>query len=590
MTRLKQRGSIAVARALEAEGVRFAFGIPGTHNIELYDALDERGAVTPVLVTDEQSASFMADGLARSTGAVGVVNLVPGAGVTHALSGIAEAWMDNVPLLVLACGVRDDTGRAYQLHDVDQAALLAPVTKAVLQPAHPRDLAATIHRACALARSGAPGPVAVLVPANHYLLTHEVGEGDLAARLHTAAPRDPDPAALTEAARQIAAAARPALYVGAGATATGAALVRLAEALAAPVATTIQGKGVFPESHPLWLWNGFGRAAPPFVRELMDRADLVLAIGCRFGEVGTASWGMDPPANLVHVDVDPGVFHRNFPARLAIESDASRFVDALLARVTPRPRRADLEAGIARGHAAVHDARVKPASAERVTPARLFEALSAASPDAIWVTDSGNGTFLAMEHLRLDAPRRFLAPVDYSCMGYCVPAAIGAKLANPGREVIALAGDGALLMTGLEMLTARAYGASPLVVVLRDGELGQIAQFQKLFLNRSTCSRVPHYALADLARAVGAEHVNLACDAALETALPHALERSRAGHPVVVEAHVDYSVKTYFTWGAFATTMLRLPLGDRLRLAGRAAGRYLEGLLPGRAAPRARGA
>src|SRR5512140_1056631 len=154
---MKMRGSDIVVRALEDAGARFTFGIPGTHNIELYDALERSTRVVPILVTDEQCASFMADGVSRTSSSVGVVNVVPGAGVTHCLSGVAEAFMDNVPLVVLACGIRSDTGRAYQLHDIDQLALLRPITKAVLRPATGAEIYGTVSRAFELARSGSPG-------------------------------------------------------------------------------------------------------------------------------------------------------------------------------------------------------------------------------------------------------------------------------------------------------------------------------------------------------------------------------------------------------------------------------------------------
>ena len=173
---MTRSGAKVVVAALEAERVRFAFGIPGTHNIELYDALADSAQITTVLVTDEQAASFMADGLARSTGEVGVLNLVPGAGLTHALSGIAEAFMDNVPLVVLSCGIRSDSGRAFQLHAIDQLAVARPVTKATLHVERPDELYATVRRAFALARAGTPGPAIVEVPAELYLLRQDFGE------------------------------------------------------------------------------------------------------------------------------------------------------------------------------------------------------------------------------------------------------------------------------------------------------------------------------------------------------------------------------------------------------------------------------
>src|SRR5436190_18913880 len=150
---MKLSGGEIVARALADEGIQYTFGIPGTHNIELYDAL-ATSAVRPILVTDEQSASFMADGFWRASGRLACVNVVPGAGLTHAMSGIAEAFMDTVPLLVLGCGIRNDSGKAYQLHDVDQQAIAAPVTKGTFRPTRGEEIYPTIRRACALARQG----------------------------------------------------------------------------------------------------------------------------------------------------------------------------------------------------------------------------------------------------------------------------------------------------------------------------------------------------------------------------------------------------------------------------------------------------
>ncbi|MGB9237390.1 MAG: thiamine pyrophosphate-binding protein, partial [Terriglobales bacterium] len=170
----KMTGGDIVVRALEDEGVRFTFGIPGTHNIELYDSLARSKSVRPVLVTDEQSASFMADGVARASGQLAAVNVVPGAGLTHALSGIAEAYLDGIPMLVLACGIRRDTGKAFQLHDVDQLAIARPVTKAQLRAEQGSEIYATIRRACQIARCAPAGPALVEIPAEHYIFRHDV--------------------------------------------------------------------------------------------------------------------------------------------------------------------------------------------------------------------------------------------------------------------------------------------------------------------------------------------------------------------------------------------------------------------------------
>ncbi len=570
---MSESGARLVVRALEDEGAAFTFGIPGTHNIELYDALAAAERVTAVLVTDEQAASFMADGVSRSSDRVGVVNLVPGAGLTHALSGIAEAFMDGVPMVVLSCGIRTDTGRAYQLHAVDQLAVARPVVKAALRVEGPKELYATVRRAFGLARSGTPGPVVVEIPAELYLLGHEFGEP---VYVPEASPPVPDPEGLARAADLLRAARRPLIYAGYGARGASEELVRLAEKLGAPVATTIQGKGVFPESHPMFLWNGLGRTAPPFVRDVERGRDAMLAVGCRFGEVGTGSWGFTPPRKLVHVDINRDVFDRNFAAAATVEGDARAVLAALIERLEPRSRDDTLETAIAAGHKEVHEEWRRQVSAKGVTPAVLFDALQElCGADAIYTADSGNGTFLAMEHLRLEAPGRFLAPVDYSCMGYAVPAAIGAKLANPRRDVVALAGDGALLMTGMELLTASAYRAGVVTVVLRDGELAQIAQFQRTALNRASCSEVVGYSVQAFAAATNCDWVPAGTDAEVRPALTRALEVARVGRPVIVEAAIDYTHKTYFTRGVVATTFARLPWRDRLRMLARAVTRRL---------------
>ena len=571
---MKTRAAKAVVQALVDEGVRYAFGIPGTHNIELYDALANTDSCEPVLVTSEVAGAFVAEGYSRSSGSVGVINVVPGAGATYSLSGIAEAFMDNTPMVVLVSGIRTDTARAYQLHAIDQLAVLGPVTKAVFRIERADDLYPVIRRAFQIARRGAPGPVAVEIPAQFFTNRQELAPFRFEKDPEIGG--DPDPDLVEQAAAMLGDADRPALYLGMGAAGAADLLVPLAEQLGAPVTTSFSGKGVFPENHPLWLWSGFGRQAPAFVGPIMDRCDCLLAIGCRFGEVTTGGYGIEPPTALIHVDIEPEVFNRNFPARLAVASDARAFVLALANLIDGERPWASLAENIAEGHADVVDRWRRKASESRVTPHHLFEALQKhCRPDAIYVTDSGNGTFLAMEHLRLEAPGHFLAPVDFSCMGYSVPAAIGACFANPGRDVVALPGDGAFLMTGLELITAATYRAAPLVCVLADGTLSQIAQFQKMMVNRETASVLPGYDLEGFARTTGCRYFRIIRDSELDSVLPAALELTRKGIPALVEIAIDYSQKTYFTKGVVKNVFSRLSWGDRTANIARAVGRRI---------------
>jgi acetolactate synthase-1/2/3 large subunit len=424
----------------------------------------------------------------------------------------------------------------------------------------------------------------VEISIDHYLTRHEVDPAGWAV------PPDPAPPApsATELDRSVelltAPGAKPLLYVGLGAREAQTELLALAERLDAPVSTTIQGKGVFPESHPLFLWTGFGRTAPRFAREIATERNVTLAIGCRFSEVGTGSYSFTPPGPLIHVDINREVLGRNFPTEVAIAADARAFLGALLGALNRTEGRKDgktedpkLRDRIRAGRAGVRAGWLAHQSVDRVTPFRLLEALQREfGPETIYTADSGNGTFLGMEGLQLDRPGRFLAPVDYSCMGYAVPAAIGAKLGRPEAPVVALAGDGAFLMTGLELLTAAAQEIPIVVCVLRDRELAQIAQFQATAFHRRTASVLPDFHLGSLAEAVGVEWLALERDAELEDGLGAARATAAAGRPVLLDVAIDYSEPTYFTRGIVRTTLGRLPWPDRLRFVARALTRRLQ--------------
>lgn len=574
-------GSEIITNALRDEGIRFVFGIPGAQNLELFDALDQSGRVTPVLVTDERCAAFMADGVVRASADLGCILLVPGAGLTHALSGIAEAYMDGIPMLVLATGVRSDTGKAFQLHDIDQLAVARAVTRRQFRVERGDRLAATIRTACAWARRPPTGPVIVEIPSELLIFRY----ADAAPDPTDAEPPPPRPLADTNVLNTVVAAIeaseRPLLYVGLGSAGAAKDIVRLADVLQAPVATTFQGKGVFPEHHPLFLWCNFGPAAPDFVQAITRECDLTLAIGCRFAEVATGSYGLEPPGPLIHVDIDATVIGRNYPVDIAVISDAGELITSLLARLRPRHRREGLLRRIGTGQRTARSAwQARDSNNGGVSPQRFLTTLQSALPgDTIYAVDSGNGLFLAAEVLRLDTPRSFLAPVDFSCMGYAVPAAIGAAFACPQRTVVALEGDGALLMTGLELLTAVHHSLPVLTVVLRDRELGQIAQFQRQALAHVTASTLSDYDLSALCRALGVRYMGLSRDKDIPAVVAAAAAMRATETPVLVEVFVDYARPTYFTRGVVRTNFHRLPWPERLRFAARVVRRRLQRLL-----------
>jgi len=575
---MKKSGAWLVRYALEQIGVKYTFGIPGVHNTETYDELNKSDLIKPVLVTHEGGAAFMADALSRTSAHIGTLLIVPAAGVTHAASGIGEAFLDGIPMLVISGGIRTDTDKTYQLHEIDQHALLAPITKKTYKIETHEQIIPSIYEAYRIATSGEPGPVFVEVPVNLQLFPGEVP----ATPPFVAEPSQdsPDPAAIRAAAQLLYAASSPGLFVGWGAVGASTESAAIADFLGAPVATTLQGLSAFPANHPLHTGMGIGPAAVPAAENAFRACDCLLAVGNRFGEIGTASYGISPPAGLIHVDINPRVFNANYPAAVSIEGDARVVLGALLeALETLGPAKPDntrLKTAIAGDKQAYVDEWLQHDSQGRVNPARFFNALRRQlDDDAIVAADDGNHTFLVAELMPIHGPRGFISPTDFNCMGYCAPALVGAKLANPGKQVVGIIGDGAFLMTCMETLTAASLKLGAVYFVFNDGELSQISQAQEIPYNRKTCSVLQAVRFKGVADATGCEFVSIENDDACETGIARALSLAAQNRPVIVDVKIDYSKRTRFTKGAVKTNLDRFTLGNKARFIGRALFRKL---------------
>ena len=579
---MKKTGAFLVVYALEQLGIRYTFGIPGVHNTEIYDELGKSELITPMLVTQEGAGAFMADAISRTSDQIGALVIVPAAGTALAMSGIGEAFLDGIPMLIVSGGVRRDSGRHYQLHQIDQGEWLQGITKSYQLVERHQDIVPAIYAAYETATTGEPGPAFVEIPVELQLFK---GAIDTLPGYSPPPARESiiDASAIQQAADLLAGAERPGIYVGWGGVDASEETAALADVLTAPVATTLQGLSAMSALHPLHTGVGFGPSSVPAAQKAFKGCDALLAVGVRFSELGTGSYGVTVPETLIHVDINPAVFDKNYPARLTIEADARSVLAALVEELdrrsfqSPRDRSA-LEQQIMeekQNYAAGWTERKHP---EKVSPGHFFAALrERLDHDAQIVVDDGKHTFLTAELFPVYHPRGFISPTDFNCMGYSIPAAIGAKLVNPDRQVVAIVGDGAFLMTCMETITGVSHGLGVVLFVFHDGELGQISQFQHIPLNKKTCTVLPEIKIEGVALATGAHFVSMKNDDQIEAAMDEALKVSEAGRPVIVDVNIDYERRTLLTKGVVKTNLARFPAGEKVRFVGRALKRHLFG-------------
>lgn len=567
--------------ALEQLPISHTFGIPGVHNTELYDELNISEKIHPVLVTHESGASFIADGISRtSKGEIGCCVIVPAAGITHAMSGIGEAYLDGIPLLVISGGIRTDVPKKFQLHELDQPKLLEGITKGAWRVTRHEDIVPTIYEAYRVAVTGCPGPVLVEIPVDLQLFRQQVES--VPAFHPPALPELGDQAAIKNAVDLLVAAKNPGIFVGWGAVDVSEEIARLADALGAPVSTTLQGLSAFPATHPLHTGMGFGPAAVPAATNAFKDCDCMLAIGTRFGEIPTGSFGCTVPENLIHIDIDPAAVGANYPAKVGIVADSRvavpRLLEALKARNVDNIERHKRVSEQIRRDKEAYKKEWAGHINDRVNPSLFFDELrKQLNDDAITVVDDGNHTFLAAELFPVYQPRAFISPTDFNCMGYCVPAAIGAKLVNKGRQVVGIVGDGAFMMTGLETLTATTEGLGIVYFIFFDGELSQISQGQQIPYNRKTCTIMGNIKLEGIALATGAKYICIENNDGICQGIHDALATAALGQPVIVDVRIDYSKRTRFTQGVVKAILKRFPLGDKFRFIGRAFVRKVTG-------------
>ncbi|WP_052498984.1 thiamine pyrophosphate-binding protein [Streptomyces vietnamensis] len=511
-------GGEAVVRALAAHGVTDAFGIPGTHNLEIYRHLRAHG-IRHVTPRHEQGAGYAADAYARVSGRPGVAITTTGPALLNIAAAVGQAYSDSVPLLVVSPGMplrhpRQSTGLLHEMRSQTEA--LRGVAAFSHRVSSVDEIGSAVARAFTLFRTGRPRPVHIEVPLD---LLETVEPAGPVRRAPLTGPPAPDPEAVGKAADVLRAARRPALVLGGGARSAAAECAALAEDLGAPAVTTANGKGVIDERHPLSL--GVSLHSPAVQKWLADR-DVILAVGTELAE--SDLWG-PPPAltgTLIRVDVDPAQMYAGLPADVSLVGDARVLLKALLAACR------EGTGGVPADPADVRSLRAARDDETRTRDAHWLPYLHAVrrvlAEDAVLTSDSAQCCYYgALPHLPLGPEGRYLHPTGFGTLGYALPAAIGAKTAYPERQVVALSGDGGLQFSVQELATAAQLRLPLPVVVFDNGGYGEIREEMAARGDTPTAVDLPSVDLPALARAYGGRGAVVRSPEELADALAHAL-------------------------------------------------------------------
>lgn len=460
-------GADVLVERLVHHGVRCLFGMPGSHSTAIYDALARSGAIATVLSRNEQAGAFMADGYARVAAAPGVVCTTAGPGATNALSGVAEAWADSVPVLLIAGHVNagDLDRERGNYHEIDLGGIFRPVTKWCGTIRRGEQIPAMVGQAFQAMTTGRPRPAALFAPQD--LMRDPCAVTTELLSFGPAGHSAPPVAGVDEAAALLAAARRPIILAGGGALWSGAAdeIRRLARRLRCPVVTTLNAKGLLDERDP----SSLGHARSARAKVALAHADAMIAVGCRFTEVLTDWRRMPVPRQVVQIDLDADQIGVNYPVTVGIVADARAALEAIQAALGEGPAKDGWEELFEEARAARHP-----------RPEWLIDALRAALPEPTPVfTDACEIGYRMHADWPAYGPRQFFYPSNFITLGWAYPAALGAAVALAGRLVVSVSGDGGFLMTAQEMATAIRYRLPVIALVHNDRTYGAIKNIQK---------------------------------------------------------------------------------------------------------------
>jgi len=479
-----------MVEALEREKVEYIFGMPGGASLPFYDALWD-SKIKHVLVRHEQLGAHMADAYGRVSGRAGVCSATSGPGATNLVTGMATAFADSSPVVAITGQVpRGMTGKnAFQ--ETDVVGLLTPVTKYTLQPLSAAEIPSAIKKGFFIAQTGRPGPVLVDVPKD---VQQEEVEMTFPESIQIRGYRSSYPVDrqdIERAADMLAKAERPILFGGGGIRISGASLqfTAIAELLMAPVITTLQGKGTFPENHPLSV-GPIGMHGRAEANKIVQDCDLLLAVGVRFSDRSTGNFHeFAPDAKIVHIDADPTEFNKNKMVDLSILGDANEVLsllyDALLRRLSKRDEN---NAWLKHLNEVREQLKGIPAYkdsyAELSGPKIVKMMRDILPPETILATGVGRHQMWCEIHYKVIRPRTWITSTGLGTMGFGLPAAIGAKFAAPNVPVVDFDGDGSFVMTEQALATAVEERLPVVSIIINDRSLGMVEQWQRLMYNR----------------------------------------------------------------------------------------------------------
>ena len=482
-------GAQMVVRALIDQGVDVLFGYPGGAVLPIYDALYDEDRLRHVLVRHEQGAAHAAEGYARSTGKPGVVLVTSGPGATNAVTGIVDALMDSIPLVVLTGQVATHLIGSDAFQEADTVGITRPCTKHNYLVKRIEDLPHVLHEAFHIATSGRPGPVVVDIPKDIQFATGQYVGPAQARHAHAYRPRtEGDAGKIAEAVDLIAKAKRPIFYTGGGVINAGPGasklLRELAEAVGAPVTSTLMGLGAFPASDPQWL-GMLGMHGTFEANNAMHDCDVMVCLGARFDDRVTGRLdAFSPGSRKIHVDIDPSSINKNVLVDVGIIGDVGRVMQAMLAEWRSRKLK-PLELGEWRAQIDTWRGR-KSLSYRRdpnmIKPQYAIERLYALTRgrDVYITTEVGQHQMWAAQYFRFDEPNRWMTSGGLGTMGYGLPAAVGVQMAHPGSLVIDIAGEASVQMTMQEMSTAVQYDLPIKIFIINNEWMGMVRQWQQL--------------------------------------------------------------------------------------------------------------